>query len=162
MNVRTFSQHVQILSLTIVAVAGISSLPSAAYAQVYRDFKGNPGQNSEAKSDIGLQPKETVRINGNSDLSTCIQANDGGCVYGITLTGSPGFYDYVLNVDAQGPSGAFSGQMYLSFTDESGDTYCLAIYSSTRSVHTVRYKSKKPAIIKIKWSNTGNKITSCP
>ena len=44
--------------------------------------------------------------------------------------------------------------MYLHFTDETGDRYALSIYSSSRSVHTVRYNSQKPAIVKIEWSNT--------
>src|SRR5688572_9520604 len=99
-------------------------------------FTGNCGQNSSATSVTGLQNNQTVQLNGNTDLSSCIQANDGACVYGITLTGSPGIYDYVLNVDAQGPSGFGSGSMYLAFTDETGDTYKLSIYSSTRSTHT--------------------------
>jgi hypothetical protein len=59
-----------------------------------------------------------------------------------------------VNVDAQGPSGFGSGSMYLAFTDQTGDTYKLSIYSSTRSIHTVRYNSEKPAIFKIQWSNT--------
>ncbi len=117
-------------------------------------FTGNCGENSSATSDTGLQVNQAVQLNGNTDLSSCIQANGGACVYGITLTGSPGIYDYVLNVDAQGPSGFGSGSMYLAFTDQTGDTYKLSIYSSTRSTHTVRYNSEKPAIFKIQWSNT--------
>jgi hypothetical protein len=123
------------------------------------DFQGACGQGDEegrpmsVTSSKGLQPNETASINGNTDLSTCMVANDGGRVYGITLTGSPGIYDYVVNVDAQGPSGFGSGSMYLAFTDETNDTYYLYIYSSSRSVHTVRYNSQKPAIKKIWWSN---------
>lgn len=117
------------------------------------EFKGRCGADSCAVSERGLQPNEVVKLNGNIDLSTCMTANDGGCVYGITLTGSPGFYDFVVNVDAQGPRGFGSGSMYLHFTDETGDRYALSIYSSSRSVHTVRYNSKKPAIRKIEWSN---------
>jgi hypothetical protein len=118
------------------------------------EFTGQCGENNSATSAKGLQPNEQVSLNGNTDLSTCIKANDGGCVYGISLTGSPGFYDYVVNVDAQGPSGFGSGSMYLAFTDESGDTYKLSVYSSKRSMHTVRYDSEKPAIKRIQWSNT--------
>lgn len=116
-------------------------------------FTGVCGNNSSATSAYGLQNNSTVQLNGNTDLSGCITANDGACVYGITLTGSPGIYDYVVNVDAQGPSGFGSGSMYLYFTDETGDRYSLSIYSSTRSTHTVRYNSKKPSIFKIEWSN---------
>jgi hypothetical protein len=119
----------------------------------FANFSGTCGENSSATADHPLQPNQQVQVNGNSDLSSCVRANDGGCVYGITLTGSPGIYDYVVNVDAQGPSGAFSGAMYLAFTDESGDKYHLMVYSSSRSVHTVRYNSDKPAITRIEWSN---------
>jgi len=118
-----------------------------------REFTGKCGENSYATSDVGLQPNETMEINGNTDLSTCVIANDDAKVYGIKLTGSPGIYDYVVNVDAVGPSGFGSGSMYLAFTDETGDKYHLSIYSSTRSVHTVRYNSKKPAIVKVEWNN---------
>ncbi len=123
------------------------------------DFQGACGEGTtkdqpkSATSSKGLQPNETASLNGNTDFSTCMVANGGARVYGITLTGSPGIYDYVVNVDAQGPEGFGSGSMYLAFTDESGDTYYLSIYSSHRSVHTVRYNSKQPAIKTIWWSN---------
>jgi len=123
------------------------------------NFEGDCGEGTEdgkpksATSSKGLQGNETVSLNTNTDLSTCMRANGGGCVYGITLTGSPGIYDYVINVDAVGPKGFGSGSMYLAFTDQSNDTYYLYIYSSYRSVHTVRYNSKQPAIMKIWWSN---------
>jgi len=123
------------------------------------DFQGDCGESTQqgkpnsVGSDKGLQCNEAASIQGNTDLSTCMRANGGAVVYGITLTGSPGIYDFVVNVDAQGPHGFGSGSMYLAFTDESGDTYYLSIYSSTRSVHTVRYNSEKPAIKRIWWSD---------
>jgi hypothetical protein len=116
-------------------------------------FEGACGENSAALSERGLQPNEVVKLNGNTDLSTCVRGNDGACVYGITLTGSPGYYDYVVNVDAQGPRGFGSGWLHLHFTDQTGDRYALAIYSSKRSMHTVRYDSERPAIVKIEWNN---------
>ncbi len=111
------------------------------------------GENSKAERRDGMTVNSEVSINNSSQLHDIIKFNDGGCVYGITLTGSPGFYDYVINVDAQGPKGFGSGAGYLAFTDKSGDTYKLSIYSSTRSVHTVRYNSEKPEIVKIEWNN---------
>ena len=114
----------------------------------------NPGENSEAVADApGLAPRQDMLINGNIDLEGFIHFNDGGRVFHITLQSSPGIYDYVLQVDAQGPKGPFSGGGHLAFTDESGDTYSLYIYSSTRSVHTVRYNSKQPNIMKVEWHN---------
>ena len=122
------------------------------------DFTGDCGEAKDTphviKSDRGLQPNEQVSLNGNTDLSTCLVGNDKACVYSITLTGSPGIYDYVVNVDAQGPSGFGSGSIYLAFTDASGDTYKLSIYSSSRSVHTVRYNSEEPAIKAISWCDS--------
>lgn len=111
------------------------------------------GENSSAERRDGMTVNSEVTINSSSNLYDIIRFNDKGCVYGITLTGSPGIYDYVLNVDAQGPEGFFSGAGYLAFTDKSGDTYKLSIYSSTRSIHTVRYNSQQPEIVKIQWSN---------
>lgn len=112
---------------------------------------GDGGIAVPKESGQSLIVNSALVIEGQEDLSSIIAFNDGGCVYGITLTGSPGYYDYVVNVDAQGPSGAFSGSGHLYFTDESGDTYALSIYSSTRSTHTVRYNSNKPNIVKIEW-----------
>lgn len=124
----------------------------------FANFTGDCGQGGKdaprlAKADHPLQVNQQVLVNDNSDLSNCVVADDGGCVYGITLTGSPGIYDFVINVDAQGPSGFGSGSMYLAFQDETEDVYYLSIYSSHRSVHTVRYNSKNPAIKAFKWSN---------
>ncbi|SDS02107.1 hypothetical protein SAMN04489860_0613 [Paraoerskovia marina] len=118
------------------------------------DFEGSCGENSSATAGHPLQLNQEVRLNGNTDLSSCITGNDSACVHGITLTGSPGFYDHVLNVDAEGPHAVFGGSLYLAFTDETGDRYRLMIYSSKRSVHTVRFDSEKPGIKKIEWSNT--------
>ncbi len=112
------------------------------------------GENSEATTaSPGMQPRQDATINGNTDLSPYIQFNDDGKVYHITLQNSPGAYDYVIQVDAEGPHGAFSGSGHLEFTDETGDVYTLGIFSSHRSVHTVRYNSDKPGIVKIKWNN---------
>jgi hypothetical protein len=121
------------------------------------DFTGDAGEAASGYKSVtsarGLQPNEQVSISGNTNLSTTIRGKDDSCVYGITLTGSPGYYDYVLNVDAQGPEGWFTGSLYLAFRDESGDTYFLFIYSSKRSTHTLRYDSKQPAIKQIFWSD---------
>ena len=111
------------------------------------------GENSFAERRDGMTVNSEVSVNGSSQLYDIIKFNDSGCVYGITLTGSPGVYDYVLNVDAQGPKGLTSGSGYLAFTDKTGDVYRLSIYSSTRSVHTLRYNSEKPEIVKIEWNN---------
>lgn len=128
------------------------------------DFTGPCGEGTErgkpmcVRSAKGLQVNEQVSVNGNVDLSTCLVGNGEARVYSITLTGSPGIYDYSVNVDAQGPRGFGSGSLYMAFTDQSGDTYYLQIYSSHRSVHVVKYNSQRPAIVAIYWSDYSFKV----
>jgi hypothetical protein len=106
-----------------------------------------------ATSATGLAPGQTVTINGNSDLSSCITGPGNGAVYSIELQPDSGFYNYIITVIAQGPTGAFNS-MYLHFTDETGDTYKLWLYSSRKQQHTVAYDSDKPNIVKIEWSDS--------
>lgn len=114
--------------------------------------KGKNGGSAEPQyKDQNWKVNSDLIIDGQENLSKTVTFNDEGCVYGMTLTGSPGYYDYVVNVDAQGPKGAFSGSGHLRFTDKSGDSYELSIYSSTRSTHTVRYNSDDPEIVKVEW-----------
>jgi hypothetical protein len=113
-----------------------------------------------------MEPFMEASVNGSAP-NVCVVGNDGAKVYGITLTKNAGIYDYIITVDAQGPSGVFSGSFYLAFTDQSGDTYHLSIYSSTRELHTVSYNSSQPSIVTIAWCdesfeksyNPGNKTT---
>jgi UDP-2,3-diacylglucosamine pyrophosphatase LpxH len=120
------------------------------------NFTGKCGQNSFATSALGLQPGCSLELNGSTDLSGCIQANDGGCVYGVTLSkGSyEGLYQYRLSIDGRGPKGLGSGSMYLAFTDQTGDVYKKSFFSSTRHTLTLDYNSDSPAIVKVQWSNT--------
>jgi hypothetical protein len=101
-------------------------------------------------SSSGMQPYQTATVNGNP-TSNCIVGNDGATVFSITLVQTTGAYAYQVLVDGQGPSGAGSGSFYLGFTDASGDTYYLSIYSSTRAQHTVDYNSTAPNIVTIWW-----------
>jgi len=101
----------------------------------------------------GLLPVgSAVSINGSTDLSSCIIGNSEGKVYGIRLVSNAGIYSYQVQVDAQGPSGIFSGSINLAFTDQTGDTYKLAITASRREQHTVSYNSDRPSIVKITWA----------
>lgn len=117
------------------------------------NFKASgAGENQEAEAPPpGLQPGQSMEIDGNIDLSPYMKFNGGGQVYHISLQQSPGIYDYVVLVDAEGPHGAFSGGGHLAFTDLTGDTYHLYIYSSRRQTHTVRYNSDDPGIVKVAW-----------
>jgi len=106
-------------------------------------------------SATGLLPlNESVVINGSTDLSGCIVGATSGCVYGVSLGEdlSHSLYQYMISVDAAGPEGAASGQIWLSFVDQSGDSYKLSIFSSTRKIHTVSYNSTAPSIVTIDWS----------
>lgn len=100
----------------------------------------------------GMQPGQSATVNGNSPQN-CVVANDGGTVFAIELAQIAGLYGYQVRVDAQGPSGPFSGAMYLAFQDQTGDVYYLSVYSSTHEGHEVSYNSAAPAIVKIFWSD---------
>jgi UDP-2,3-diacylglucosamine pyrophosphatase LpxH len=153
-----FEKALEAAQEAVDVLTGFFGLKADTAAQLVtfgvRDFTAMSGENSSATSAAGLAPYERVRINGSTDLSSCIKANNGGCVYGISLNTSSGMYGYTVTVDAQGPSGWLSGSMYLAFTDQTGDVYRLSIFRSDRTTHTVSYNSAKPAIVKIQWNNT--------
>lgn len=120
------------------------------------DFKGDCGECTSgyfsATSIGGMQPGQSATVNGNPPQN-CVVANDGGTVFGIELARIAGIYSYQVRVDAQGPSGPFSGSMYLAFQDATGDVYYLSVYSSTREGHEVSFNSSNPNIVKIFWSD---------
>ena len=105
-----------------------------------------------ATSDTGLNPGGEVTINGKTDLSSCIVGPDKAAVFSIKLgkSSSP-IYDYVVTVDAQGPTGYTEG-LTLTFIDGTKGSFNLTIYSSNRGEHVVRYNSENPAIREILWT----------
>lgn len=117
-------------------------------------FTGRCGQDSYATSVAGLQPGQYARLNGATDLSNCIVANNEAKVFSIRLDKASGPEEYRLTVDAAGPEGLFSGSMHLYFTDQSGDRYWLSVFDHTRKSHTLGYNSSAPAIMKLEWSDT--------
>ncbi len=121
------------------------------------EFEGSCGEAKDGAKLVscktGLQVGDDVKINGNLDLSTCVVGNDDAKIYGIRLRGSTGTYDYEVEVDGEGPHGAFTGSFYTAFKDQTGDIYHLKLTSSSRATHTVRYNSEKPAIVEFKWSD---------
>jgi hypothetical protein len=100
----------------------------------------------------GMQVNQSATVNGNSPQN-CVVANNGATVFTIELVPVAGIYDYQVRVEAQGPSGPFSGSMYLAFRDETGDVYYLSIYSSTHEWHEVSYNSSQPELTNIYWSD---------
>jgi hypothetical protein len=116
-----------------------------------------PGENSFATSSEGLHITQQVSINGSTDLSSCMKANDGGCVYGIALVDSPvvvPWTNWRLTIDGQGPSGWASGSMYLRLWDRTGTPHEQYFFSSDRHVLDIDYNSDDPTIVRIEWSDT--------
>jgi hypothetical protein len=120
------------------------------------NFSGQCGECTSgyysATASGGMQPGQSATVNGNSPQN-CVVANDGAKVFTIELVKNAGFYDYQVRVEAQGPSGPFSGSMYLAFKDQTNDVYYLSIYSSKREWNTVSYNSSSPNIVAIYWSD---------
>jgi hypothetical protein len=99
-----------------------------------------------------MTPGQSATVNG-QPTQNCVIANDGGTVFKIEVLNNAGIYKYQVRVDAQGPSGLFSGSMYLAFRDMTDDVYYLSINSSDRESHTVSYNSGSPAIKTVYWSD---------
>ncbi|WP_345441948.1 tectonin domain-containing protein [Actinoallomurus vinaceus] len=129
-------------------------VPADESRVVFTTADGGKVKGKAVATSGSLFPGDMVEINGSIDLSKVIVGNSGACVHSIKLDTSAAYYDYVLEVDAQGPKGFGSGLMYLRFVDEEGDVYTLSIYLSDRKQHTLRYDSNLPGIKEIRWSDS--------
>jgi hypothetical protein len=122
------------------------------------NFQGDCGECSDkgkyytATCTGGMQPNQSATVNGGSPQN-CVVANDDAKVFEIQLLPNAGFYKWQVRVDAQGPSGPFSGYMWLAFRDATNDVYYLRIYASRRESHTVSFNSDNPNITAIYWSD---------
>ncbi|MGI5127390.1 CAP domain-containing protein [Pseudonocardia sp. CA-107938] len=86
------------------------------------------------------------------DFEKRIVGDHGACVYGFALRRvKGGIYRYAVVVDGRGPKGFGSGWFTLWFTDETGDTYKLGLWDSSRKSHQVEFNSDKPSIVKVSW-----------
>lgn len=89
--------------------------------------------------------KQSILINGIAGVN--------GAIPGITniwLIVDPGiYYDFTIKVDGACPKGKWDNHM--TFTDRSGDTYHLRIYSTSRKEHYVNYHSPDGNITRITW-----------
>lgn len=117
----------------------------------------NCGEHSQPSRGTASAPGEMfppydIKINGSSDLSNCIQWNDRGKVYRISVVHNIG-PSYSVHVDGEGPHGWRSGSGYLRFIDYTGDHYDLSLFRSSRDTHSVEYISARPGIKTILWSN---------
>lgn len=126
------------------------------YAPV--NFNGECGQSlNKYKKASGILSIEQnlCKVNG-GPIENCVQGNNSAKVFNILLERNAGLKDYVLSIDAQGPSGIGSGSLYLAFKDRDSpkaDVYYITITSSTRKKHTLTYSSEDPTITDIFWSN---------
>ena len=96
-----------------------------------------------------LHVGDDLYYEGGTDLHNVVRFINDGCVYSIFLLEIGA--GYKICVDSQGPKK--SGTGHLRFTDENGHQYSLKIIDSTRKIHTVYYKSEKPNITKVEWSD---------
>jgi|SRR6188768_1521113 len=126
------------------------------------NFNGGCGEASgdtpNRADSTGMQVYQQATVNGNP-VSNCVIANGDAKIFNITLTQTMGAYAYQVLVDGQGPSG-LGGYIHLAFTDESGDTYYLKIYSSNREQHTVDFNSSAPNIKTIWWCDNDFDVPS--
>jgi hypothetical protein len=120
------------------------------------------GDQSGSASGPALQPEGGwLAINGSTDLSGCIVGNSDASISQIYVSNQPppdGFekkYAYCVWVYGQGPKGAGSGRLWLTFTDQTGSTYSLSLYSSDPAWHYVNYNSDSPGITQVSWGPWG-------
>jgi len=113
---------------------------------------------------IGSSEKEEINKKGGFEYIKLVK-NDKGMDVGMGIIDctevnddSNSFYKYRLDVKGWGPSG-FLNETILSFYDINGDRpYKLSFFSSTNKLHTKKYSSDGPEIIKIIMSETGEPI----
>ncbi len=60
-------------------------------------------------------------------------------------------YDFTIWVHGAGPKKGLFSTTRMTFTDRSGDTYTLNLYSSIKRDHFLNYHSSDPAIVRITW-----------
>jgi hypothetical protein len=104
-----------------------------------------------------LKVGELVSVNGNTDLSKIITGSDKAKIDWIKLEKASGIkgklYSHSVKVYGRGPKGILAGNFYLYFTDQSGDTYELKLWSSSPGEHEVSFTSNAPYINKITWKD---------
>jgi hypothetical protein len=94
---------------------------------------------------VGTKEGEPIIVDGKAYVSGTIPG-----IESIKLETKAGiFYDYTVVVKGACPKGYWDNK--LQFTDESGDTYTLRIFSTSLKEHTVNYHSSAGALIKITW-----------
>ena len=154
------------LALLITATVGLTTIKaSAASARFFSDENATVQINADGSGSMTLNKtfdKEHPLIEvAGIPLSKIITFKHGGyisCFYtGSNIeTKSNPFCDYKIVVSGRGPKGLLNGEGHLHFTDESGDTYNLGIWSSMYYDHLLQYNSSSPQIVKISWDSNIN------
>jgi hypothetical protein len=111
------------------------------------------GENSGAKGK--MEVGDSMEINGNADLSTCINGKHKSTVFSSELKkGRCYLYgEYNISVEAKGPKGWGNGSFYLRFYDQTNDYYDLSVWKSSKDKHCVGMKSDNPTVRAIYWNN---------
>jgi hypothetical protein len=138
---------------TVDAAGMIHQLvPEGVSRVAFTTSDGGRAKGRAAAASGSLFPGDAVEIDGSTDLSGVIVGKKGARVYSIRMDTSSAYYDFVIEVDGQGPKGLRSGTLDLRFVDENDTTYKLGLFLSDRRRHTVRYDSDLPGIKEIRWT----------
>jgi len=118
----------------------------------------NCGQVQGTASGPALMPNAgLLAINGNTNLSSCIcGTSSDAAVQQVWVSINPPdnkVYRYCIFVNAQGPTG-LGTNLWLVFTDATGDQYTLKIHDSSLEQHFLQYNSTGPGITQIAWYPT--------
>ena len=157
------------LALLVTATVGLTTIKaSAASAKIFFDENATVVLHEDGSGYMTLNKtfdKEhpLTSVNG-VPLSKIITFNDGGYIdqfyqeTSVGLNGDAGdvitsLYPHTVRVHGSGPSGFFSGSGYLHFSDKTGDTYNLSLFSSITRWHYVRFSSDSSDIVKIAWNS---------
>ena len=115
-----------------------------------------------------LTPGDRVAIDGSLDLSKWVVGHGDSCVFGIEMLWDPQWagQGFILNVDAQGPAGFFSGSLGLRFMSRKeptedqylkegasafGEFWLLDILSSTKKQRSKAVRCNEARIEVITW-----------
>jgi len=130
-----------------------SDQPTSTGADFSSNSCGDPYGTAQGSAPL-LPEGGWLAINGSTDLSECVIGLKGGSVSQVYVSNRaplPAQFSYCIWVYGQGPSGFDSGRLDLDFTDQSGSSYSLSLFSSTPAWHFVEYNSDSPGIVQMSW-----------
>jgi hypothetical protein len=124
-------------------------------ATANRDFTSQRcGQITGIAFGVAVPGGPRATINGSDQWQNCVcGGSSSAALYAWWVEQGGVFYQNRIVIDARGPSGAFNNIRFI-FTDETGDTYTLRVWDTSRKQHYVDYNSSAPPIISIAWDAT--------